>query len=192
MFGLICGVFIWLGSSIRSRHDLGLEIVALRQQLMVLKGRTKRVQVRRSDRSFWVLLRRVWPRWSNPLLIVKPDTVVRWRRKGFHLYWRFRSRSKPVGRPITGPEVRTPLHSMASENPTLGSCPHPWRAVEAGVRDFRANRLAIPRAVASPRRGCSTLANLSEESPGADCRDGFLHRDHSKLPDSILPIPDSA
>jgi hypothetical protein len=121
MLGLICGVFIWLGSFLRSRHDLGLEIVALRQQLIVLKRRTKRVQVHSSDRLFWVLLRRVWPRWSNPLLIVKPDTVVRWHRKCFRLYWRFRSRSKPVGRPVTGPEVRTALHTMASENPTWGA-----------------------------------------------------------------------
>ena len=81
MLGLICGVFIWLRSFIRSRHDLGFEIVALRQQVTVLKRRTKRPHLRRSDRLFWVLLRRVWPKWSNPLLIVKPDTVVRWHRK---------------------------------------------------------------------------------------------------------------
>ena len=121
MLGLICGVFTWLGSFIRSRHDLGLEIVALRQQLMVLKRRTKRAHLRRSDRLFWVLLRRVWSKWSNPLLIVKPDTVVRWHRKGFRLYWRFRSRSKRVGRPVTGHEVRASLHTMANENPTWGA-----------------------------------------------------------------------
>ena len=121
MLRLICGGFIWLRSFIRSRHDLGLEIVALRQQLIVLKRRTKRPRLRGSDRLFWVLLRRVWPKWSNPPLIVKPETIVRWHRKGFRLYWRFRSRSKPVGRPVTGPEVRTALHTLASENPTWGA-----------------------------------------------------------------------
>jgi putative transposase len=88
---------------------------------MVLKRRTKRVPWRRSDRLFWVLLRRAWPRWAKPLLIVKPDTVVRWHRRGFRLYWRFRSRSELVGRPVTGHEVRTSLRTMASENPTWGA-----------------------------------------------------------------------
>jgi putative transposase len=100
MFALIWGVFAWLRSFIQSRHDLGLEIVALRQQLIVLKRRTKRAHLRRSDRLFWVLLRRAWPLWASPLLIVKPDTVVRWHWQGFRLYWRFPSRSKLVGRPV--------------------------------------------------------------------------------------------
>ncbi len=121
MLGLIWGVFTWLRSFFRSRHDLGLEIVALRQQLMVLKRQTKRARLRRSDRLFWVLLRRAWSLWANSLLIVKPDTVVRWHRKGFRLYWRFLSRRKSVGRPITGHEVRTSLHTMANENPTWGA-----------------------------------------------------------------------
>ena len=118
MLRLIWAGFIWLRSFIRSRDDLGLEIVALRQQLAVLKRRTKRAHLRRADRLFWVLLRRVWPKWSNPLLIVKPDTVVRWHRKGFRLYWRFRSRSKQVGRPVTGHEIRASLRTMSNENPT--------------------------------------------------------------------------
>jgi putative transposase len=121
MLGLIWGVFTWLRSFIRSRHDLGLEIVALRQQLMILKRRTKRAHLRRSDRLFWVLLRRTWPQWAKPLLIVKPDTVVRWHRKRFRLYWRFRSRSKQSGRPITGHEARVSLSTLANENPTWGA-----------------------------------------------------------------------
>jgi putative transposase len=121
MLALIWGVFTWLRSYVRSRHDLGLEIVALRQQLMVLKRRTKRANLRRSERLFWVLLRRAWPLWANPLLIVKPDTVVRWHRKGFRLYWRFLSRRKRIGRPVTGHEARTSLHTMANENPTWGA-----------------------------------------------------------------------
>ena len=122
MLRLIWSVLIWLRGFIQSRHDLGLEIVALRQQLVVLKPRTGRVHLRRSYRLFWVLLRRVWPKWSNPLLIVKPDIVVRWHRKGFRLCWRFRSRSeRVVGRPVTGHEVRAFLETMANENPTWGA-----------------------------------------------------------------------
>jgi hypothetical protein len=63
MLGVIWSLFMWLGSFFRSHHDLGLEIVALRQQLIVLKRRKMRPQLRPSDRLFWVLLRRVWPQW---------------------------------------------------------------------------------------------------------------------------------
>jgi putative transposase len=121
MLWLTFGLFTWLRSFIRSRHDLGLEIVALRQQLVVLKRRTKRARLHRFDRLFWVMLRRVWTKWPNPLLIVKPDTVVRWHRKGFQLYWRFRSRSKLVGRPVIARDLRASIHTMASENPTWGA-----------------------------------------------------------------------
>ena len=114
-------LFTWLRSFVRSRHDLGLEIVALRQQLIVLKRRTKRARLRHSERVFWVTLRRLWPNWSKPLLIVKPDTVVRCHRKGFRLYWRFRSRSNPASRPLTVLDVRTAIQTMASENPTWGA-----------------------------------------------------------------------
>ena len=89
--------------------------------MLVLKRGTKRAHLRRSDRLFWVLLRLAWPQWSNPLLIVNPDTVIRWHRKGFRLYWRFRSRRKRVGRPVTRCEVRAALQTMARENPTWGA-----------------------------------------------------------------------
>ena len=88
---------------------------------MILKRRTKRPHLRRSDRLFWVLLCRAWPQWAKPLLIVKPDTVVRWHREGFRLYWRFRSRSKQAGRPTTGQEARVSLSTLANENPTWGA-----------------------------------------------------------------------
>jgi len=76
--------------------------------------------------------------------------------------------------------------------PDMRSSPHPRRVVKAWVRGFRANRLPIPWAVTSPRRGCSTLANLSEESPGGDYRDGLFHCDHGQLSDAVLPVLDSA
>jgi hypothetical protein len=94
MLALIWGMLTWFGSFFRSRHDLGLEIVALRQLLIVLKRRTNRAHLRRFDRLFWVFLRRLWPYWSKALLIVQPDTVVRWPRKGFRLYWRLRPRAR--------------------------------------------------------------------------------------------------
>ena len=73
------------------RTDLALEILALRQQVAVLKRKRPRPKLSRMDRLFWTALRSVWSRWAEVLLIVKPETVVSWHRAGFRLYWRWRS-----------------------------------------------------------------------------------------------------
>ena len=77
-----------------------LEILALRHQLAVLKRRTKkRSSLRIADRFLWVMLSRVWAQWRTALVIVKPETVIGWQRKGFRLYWRWKSRAGKCGRP---------------------------------------------------------------------------------------------
>jgi hypothetical protein len=78
--GAILGAF---GVFFRSRLDSSLEVLALRQQVAVLKRKRRRPVLSRLDRLFWIMLRSVWPRWSDVLAIVKPATVIRWHRKGF-------------------------------------------------------------------------------------------------------------
>ena len=107
----------YLFSFFRSRHDLGLEILALRQQLAVLKRRHPRPRLKRRDRMFWAVLCRLWGRWSDALIIVKPETVVRWHRAGFRLYWRWRSRVPWLGRRKIEPNVFELVKRMARENP---------------------------------------------------------------------------
>ncbi len=67
------------------------------------------------DRAFWIALFRYWPRWNEVLVIVKPDTVVRWHRKGFRLYWRWISRRGP-GRPRISTEVQDLIKRFARDN----------------------------------------------------------------------------
>lgn len=83
----------------RSRTDLILEILALRQQLAVFKDRKPRPRLSSCDRLFWVGLRWLWPDWRRALIVVRPETVVRWHRMGFRAYWRWRSRCRRPGRP---------------------------------------------------------------------------------------------
>lgn len=118
MFRLIVWLFAWLGVFFRSRNNLGLEILALRQQVGVLKRQNPRPCLSPRDRLFWVLLRRLWSRWTEVLMVVKPESVVRWHRAGFRLYWRFVSRRAERGRPRTDEEIRELIHGMAAENPT--------------------------------------------------------------------------
>src|SRR5439155_16953577 len=100
-----------------SRYNPGLEILALRQQLGVLKRKYPRARLRIQDRIFWTLLRRLWPAWGHVMVIVKPETVVAWHRAGFRLFWRRRSRPGSLGRPQIDSEVPALIRRMVKENP---------------------------------------------------------------------------
>src|SRR5215469_11902185 len=106
----------------RSHHSLLLENLALRQQLVVLKRRHPRPKLNLFDRLFWLLVRRCWSGWKQALLVVTPETVVRWHRAGFRWYWRMISRvRKPLGRRQTSKELRDLLFQMMAENPSWGA-----------------------------------------------------------------------
>ena len=81
-------------SAFKARRELALENVALRQQLAVLRRSVKRPRLSKVDRGFWVLLRRIWTDWESVLVIVNPETVVRWHRCGFRRYWTWKSRRR--------------------------------------------------------------------------------------------------
>ena len=72
----------------RTRSQQVIVELALRQQLAVYSQTKRKLRLRALDRAFWIALRRYWPRWKEVLVIVQPDTVVGWHRKGFRLYWR--------------------------------------------------------------------------------------------------------
>ena len=93
-----------------------LENLALRQQLSTVLQK-RRPMIRAADRVFWVALRRLWANWSHAVVIVKPETVIRWHRAGFRLYWNWLSRRKrSPGRPSASREVRDLVRRMAQEN----------------------------------------------------------------------------
>lgn len=116
MFRIIAIVIRSLSSSLRSRSELLLENMVLRQQLAAFKARGKRPRIRAADRAFWVVLRRLWARWADVLVIVKPDTVVRWHRTGFRLYWRWISRRRRAGRRPVSKEIRDLIRQMSLDN----------------------------------------------------------------------------
>lgn len=105
----------------RDRGELALENLALRQQLAVFRAKKNRPTLRRLDHVFWVWLSRLWSNWRSALLVVQPDTVVRWHKQGLKLYWCWKSRSKAVGRPTIEIEVRHLIRWMCRENPTWGA-----------------------------------------------------------------------
>jgi transposase InsO family protein len=96
------------------------ENLALRHQLNVLQRSVRRPQLRNRDRLFWAWLSRLWPGWQSALVIVQPETVVRWHQQGFRLHWRWKSRAA-AGRPPVDREIRDLIRRMAKENPTWGA-----------------------------------------------------------------------
>src|SRR6516165_4416579 len=101
-----------LRSALCTRRDLLLEILALRHQLGVLSRSNRRF--RPSDRLFWLVLRWVWPRRREALVLVQPATVDRWHREGFRRWWRRPSR-RP-GRPRIDSPFRDLIRRRAVAN----------------------------------------------------------------------------
>src|SRR5262249_11050506 len=106
---------------VRTHHALVLENLALRHQLAVLRRTVARPRLRPCDRLFWVVLSRLWHGWAAAIAIVQPETVIRWHRAGFRLFWTWKSRRNGPGRPALPPEVRALIHRMAEANPLWGA-----------------------------------------------------------------------
>jgi len=95
----LISLLLTLRDGLRSRATLQLEVLALPNQLHVLeRSRTRRPRLTRADRLLWVWFARAWHNWRYALVIVKPETVVGWHRRGLRLFWTWKSRHRP-GRP---------------------------------------------------------------------------------------------
>ena len=117
--GLCLGL---LARCLRSQRNLLLENLALRQQLAVLKRKHPRPRMGVIDKIFWVFARRFWGAWKQSLVLGNPETIVRWHRAGFRLYWKLLSKvRRPIGRKRTPKEVRELIFRMVAENPTWGA-----------------------------------------------------------------------
>ena len=119
--GIIQSIFLFLRAFIRGRAAAAVENLALRQQGVVYKQSVKPPKLRPRDHIFWVVLSRLGPNWRSVLAIVQPETVVKWHRKGFKLYWRWKSKPGKPGRPPIEPKIRDLIRRMSRENPTWGA-----------------------------------------------------------------------
>ena len=102
-------------------RQLALENLALRQQLAVYKRTAPRPRLRAMDRLLWIGLARVWARWRHALVIVSPDTVLRWQRRRFREYWTQLCARPTRGRPRINAEVAALVRKMAAANPLWGA-----------------------------------------------------------------------
>jgi putative transposase len=85
-------VLVWvILAALRPKAPLVAENLCLPQQLLVLQRRYPQRRLRNADRQFWIFASRWSAGWRNSLLIVKPETVLRWHRRGWRAYWPWRS-----------------------------------------------------------------------------------------------------
>ena len=112
-------IFTLIRVFLKNREALIIEVMAKNQQLAVYERTIKRVRLKNNDRKFWVSLTRIWPEWRRSLLIVKPETVIKWHRRGFKHYWKWISRNKD-GRPVINRELINLIKKLSRENPGWG------------------------------------------------------------------------
>ena len=115
MFQMLFDLLTASVSSLKSRKELAVENLMLRQQLAVYKREIWRPRITKVDRAFWLALMRWWSKWKDALVIVKPETVIAWHRKGFKCFWTWKSR-RPAGRPKIEAELRALIIQMAEQN----------------------------------------------------------------------------
>src|SRR5215469_4290005 len=117
----------------RSRSSLEAEIVALRHQLNVLRRKApKRLVFSHVDRFIFASLYRIAPGILNALVIVKPETVIRWHRSGFRLFWRWKSRSRG-GRPKVPRDIRQLMARRDGPSDCRMGCKATYRGLWLGA-----------------------------------------------------------
>ncbi len=114
-------LLLLLRAVVLDRQRLLLENLALRQQLLVLKRRNPRPHLTDADRIFWIGMRRALRGWKDCLLVVKPETVIRWHRRGWRYYWGRQSKPHRPGRPPIGWKLVHLIKRLSIENPLWGA-----------------------------------------------------------------------
>lgn len=103
-----------------TRAQLIAENALLRQQLIVLQRQVKRPRLTPLDRFWFLILTSRVAHWKEVLLILQPETVLRWHRQGFRLFWKFKSRTRG-GRPRLPPDTIALIQQMAKDNRLWGA-----------------------------------------------------------------------
>ena len=117
----------------RSKSELIAENALLRQQLIILKRQVKRPACTRTDRILLVLLARLVRTWQQALVIVQPDTLLRWHRELFRLYWKRRSKA-PTHKPKVAAETIALIRQMATDNRLWGAERIRGELLKLGIR----------------------------------------------------------
>jgi hypothetical protein len=162
-----------LSARFKSRARLEAENVVLRQQLNVLIRKVpKRLRLTNSDRLLLVWLYRLFPSILSAVRIVRPETVIRWHRRGFQAYWRWKSRPG-AGRPPIDGQIRDLIQQMSMDNPLWGAPRIHGELLMLGIDVAQSNRREIHDAEVSTTT-VTELEDLPAQPRGRHCFDRSL------------------
>jgi transposase InsO family protein len=170
MRSVLISAFLTSRGLIRSRIALHLEVLALHHQLQVLqRSQPHRLALGKVDRCLWVWLSRVWANWRTALVIVQPETVIAWHRRGFRLFWAWKSRRR-IGRSTVSADIHALIRTMSQANPVWGAPRIHGELLKLGVNVSQAT---VAKYMACPRRPPSQmwrtcLANHLDQIAAAD------------------------
>ncbi len=185
MRSVLISAFLTFRGLIRSRIALHLEVLALHHQPQVLqRSHSHRLALGKVDRCLWIWLSRVWANWRTALVIVQPETVIAWHRRGFRLFWAWKSRRR-IGRPPVPSDVRDLIQTMSQDNPLWGAPRIHGELLKLGVAVSQATVAEyMARSSPSPSQSWRTfLANHVQPNR----RRRFLCRPDCHLPTVVCP-----
>jgi hypothetical protein len=165
MITLLLHLLRLLAFLLGGHRQRALENLALRHQISVYKRTTARPKLRPTDRLFWIGLTRAWAGWRQALVIVTPDTVLRWQRRRFRRYWTQLSGGSTGGRPPVNAEIRALVTRMATANPLLYSI-SPESQVRREDPFLPRKQRAEGRGGEAAKHGGQALADQRTEPPG--------------------------
>jgi|SRR5665213_486509 len=159
----------------RSRRSLLLQVLALRQQLAMLERRHPQPRFRAADRLFWVLLRRLWPDWKRSLILVQPETVVRWHRaRGQVLLVLDLATQRPHRKKVREQGIARSNLPHDGGEPDLERASHSRRTQDAGRRHLGADGTALDAEGAEEPGAGETLGGIPEQPPRGHRRVDFF------------------
>ena len=104
------------------QRKIMMQVIVQHQQLAVYKRSVKKLKIKERDRIFWMMLSIFWSEWKSRLIIVKPETILRWNRRRFKDYWKIISRPKcKAGRPKIDREHVDFIRKISAEHPEYGA-----------------------------------------------------------------------
>src|SRR5581483_12513319 len=165
MAAIVLCLFRFLRLLGSGHQAVALENVALRRQLAAFRRKRRRPILTEWDRLFWIGLARVWTDWKGALILVQPDTVLRWQRDRFRRYWAALSRSKdrPRGRPALGSGSAPADSSDGRGQSAVARAPNSWGTQDVGDRGLGTH--GVSRAAHNPTATIPDLEDVSEKPP---------------------------
>jgi putative transposase len=149
----------------RGKSELLVENALLRQQLIILRRQVKRPACKKTDRILLVLLARMLRTWKQALFMVQPETLLRWHRELFHLFWKRTSRAD-ARQPKLSPETIVLIKEMASKNRLWGAERIRGELLKLGIRVCKRTIQKYMRHVRLPRAIWAAGGDVPPQSCG--------------------------